>query len=127
MNALYRSELQQPDIEEGLLKNRIYKSTKEVEFDQLQQHYVSSSGPVFANIFMGHCESQIPTEVWPDLYRRHMDDTFSLFPKEQDAVMVLDRLNGVHKSPTFTMLHIPPLAELGEAAGGKSGTLIRYQ
>ena len=63
----------------------------------------SPLGPVFANIFMAHCESLIPTEVWSDLYRRYMDDTFSLFPKEQDAVMFLARLNGVHKSLTFTM------------------------
>ena len=111
LNALYRSELQQPDIEEGLLKKCLYKSTKEVEFSFNNTMYRqvdgvamgSPLGPVFANIFMGRCESLIPMDVWPDLYRRYMDDTFSLFPKEQDSVLFLDRLNGVHKSLTFTM------------------------
>ena len=52
---------------------------------------------------MGYCELLIPTEVWPDLHRLYMDDTFSLFSKEQDAVIFLDRSSGVHKSLRFTM------------------------
>ena len=111
LNIFYRSELKQPDIKEGLLVKCLYKSTKEVEFSFNSTMYRqvdgvamgSPLGPAPANRFMRCCELLVPTEVWPGLYRRYMDSTFSLFPKEQDAVRFGDRLNGVHKSLKFTM------------------------
>ena len=58
---------------------------------------------MFAKTFVEYCELLITTEVWLDLYRRYVGDTFSLYAKEQDTVMFLDQLNGVHKSLKFTM------------------------
>ena len=64
----------------------------------------SPLGPVLANIFLGYCESLIPEDKWPDLYRRYVDDTFSLFLRgELDALLFLNLLNGLHPSLQFTM------------------------
>ena len=64
----------------------------------------SPLGPILANIFLGHCESRIPVEQWPDLYCRFVDDTFSLFSGgNPEALKFLNTLNGLHPSLVFTM------------------------
>ena len=61
-------------------------------------------GPVLANTFLGFCESLIPEDKWRDLYRRYVDDTFSLFLHgELNALLFLNLLNGLHPSLQFTM------------------------
>ena len=40
----------------------------------------SPLGPVLANIFVGHCESLIPSSLYPEFYRRFVDDSLSHFP-----------------------------------------------
>ena len=39
----------------------------------------SPLGPVLANIFVGYCESLIPSYSYPPLYCRFMDDSFAYF------------------------------------------------
>ena len=88
LDTLYRSDdIDPPAIEEALLRKLLFKCTRDVEFSFNNRMYKhtdgvamgSTLGPTLANIFLGYCESLIPEESWPDLYRRFVDDTFSLF------------------------------------------------
>ena len=63
----------------------------------------SPLGPVSADIFLGYCESMIPDDQWPALYRRYVDDTFSLFCNNVKALEFLERLNSLYPSLQFTM------------------------
>eukprot|EP00117_Sycon_ciliatum_P047445 scpid103206/ scgid33888/ len=63
----------------------------------------SPLGPVFANFFLGYCETLIPDEFWPELYTRYVDDTFSFFTQQDHALTFLERLNSIHPSLQFTM------------------------
>ena len=63
----------------------------------------SPLGPVLANIFLGYCETMIAEHRWPELYRRFVDDTFSVFVGKDKALEFLDCLNGLHPALRFTM------------------------
>ena len=43
----------------------------------------SPLGPVLANIFVGYCESQVPDDAWPSLYRRFVDDVFACCDQQE--------------------------------------------
>ena len=66
----------------------------------------SPLGPVLANLFMGHHE-----KLWLKnfqgseilFYRRYVDDTFSLFHSEHDAITFFDYINSRHPNIRFTM------------------------
>ena len=113
LDTLYRSDdVEPPVIEEKLLKKLLLKCTCDVEFSFDNQMYRqidgvamgSPLGPVLANVFLGFCESRIAAGDWPELYRRYVDDTFSLFDGgETEALQFLARLNGLHPSLQFTM------------------------
>ena len=60
-------------------------------------------GPVLANIFLGYCESLISEKQWPMMYRRFVDDTFSIFEGRSKALEFLNSLNEIHPSLNFTM------------------------
>ena len=87
VDTLYHSDIQPPDIEETLLKKLLLKVMRDVEFSFKNRMYRqidgvamgSPLGPVLANIFLGYCESRIPEELLPEIYRTLVDDTFSLF------------------------------------------------
>ena len=111
LDTLYRSEVQSPNIDEDLLRKLLLKATRDVEFSFDDRMYRqvdgvamgSPLGPVLANIFLGYCESLLPDDVWPDLYCRFVDDTFSLFSGRGIALEFLDCLNRLHPSLRFTM------------------------
>ena len=113
LDALYRCDgIEAPNIDEGLLRKLLLKCTRDVEFSfnglmfrQTDGVAMGSPlGPVLANVFLGHCEKLIPKDDWPSLYRRYVDDTFSLFlDGKEKAVQFLAVLNGLHPSLRFTM------------------------
>ena len=113
LDTLYRSDdVIPPPIDETILKKLLLRCTREVEFSFNNQMFRqidgvamgSPLGPILANVFLGYCESLIPEECWPELYKRYVDDTFSLFiGGKQLAVEFLAVLSRIHPSLQFTM------------------------
>ena len=113
LNTLFHSDdVEPPAIDEQLLKKLLVKCTRGVEFSFNDVMYRqvdgvamgSPLGPILANIFVGCCESQIPKDAWPELYKRYVDDTFSLFiGGREEAEEFLEVLNKLHPCLQFTM------------------------
>lgn len=112
LDALYRNQqLSPPSVPEALLKKLLFKTTTEVEFSFNNILYKqvdgvamgSPLGPVLANIFVGFCESKVDPTAFPLLYRRYVDDTFSMFLTRPEAIAFHGVLNSMHPSLTFTM------------------------
>ena len=93
------------------MEKLLIKATTEVEFSfngvmyrQIDGVAMGSPlGPVLANIFVGHCESQIDPENWPTFYDRFVDDTFSVLPCRADSEQFFHLLNGLHPALKFTV------------------------
>ena len=60
-------------------------------------------GPIIANVFVGFCEEMIDHEKWPMFYRRYVDDTFTMFHKQEHSVQFFNTLNKIHPALQFTM------------------------
>ena len=75
-------------------------------FDQVDGVAMGSPlGPVLANIFMGHHETNwIKTfyGVKPEIYKRYVDDIFCLFQNENEAMLFFEYLNNQHVNISFT-------------------------
>ena len=65
----------------------------------------SPLGPILANIFVGWCESRVPSEAGPHLYCCFVDDSFAHFQCRQDSDHLLEILNNLHPSLKFTCEH----------------------
>ena len=63
----------------------------------------SPLGPALANIFVNYYESKLfQTTSKPEMYYRHMDDTFVVFSNEDECDLFLNSLNSLHPSLRFT-------------------------
>ena len=64
----------------------------------------SPLGPLFANIFLSHFESEwiSNSPVKPILYRRYVDDTLWLFPPHTDLSLLMNYMNTRHANMRFT-------------------------
>src|SRR5687768_6966177 len=81
-----------------LFNNRLYKQT-----DGMSKG--SPLGPLFANIFLSHYESQWLNDspVKPILYKRYVDDTLWLLPANADIPTLMAFMNSRHANMRFTM------------------------
>lgn len=63
----------------------------------------SPLGPLMANAFMCKLESQLEkSDVFPQYYRRYVDDTIAVFPSLHDHQQFFAQLNDIHPNMTFT-------------------------
>jgi len=64
----------------------------------------SPLGPLFANIFLSHYESQwlADSPVKPIVYRRYVDDTLWLLPANADIASLMTFMNSRHANMRFT-------------------------
>ena len=63
----------------------------------------SPLGPTLANIFVGFFEKKIPTDEWPLMYDRYVDDVFSFFVSKAKSAEFFERLNSLHPALRFTV------------------------
>ena len=98
------------DVSEQSFRKLILMVTSGVEFSfndvmfrQIDGVAMGSPlGPVLANIFVGYCESLIPSSSYPPLYCRFMDDSFAYFSSVSQCDEFLLILNDLHPSLKFT-------------------------
>ena len=85
--------------------------TSSVEFSFNDQMYRQTNGvamgsplgPILANIFVGYHEAHLfSTSSLPLVYKRYVDDTFSIFRCRNDFVTFLNHLNVLHPALKFT-------------------------
>jgi len=64
----------------------------------------SPLGPLFANIFLAHYETQwlLDSPVKPTLYRRYVDDTLWFLPSDVDIISLMNFMNSRHPNMRFT-------------------------
>ena len=110
-DAIYRNgNCPLVDVSEQSFRKLILMVTSGVEFSfndvmfrQIDGVAMGSPlGPVLANIFVGYCESLIPSSSYPPLYCRFMDDSFAYFSSVSQCDEFLLILNDLHPSLKFT-------------------------
>ena len=114
LDVLYRNdEVDTPWISETAFRELMLLVTTGVElsFSDIMYREVdgvamgSPLGPVLANVFVGYCESLIAEQLWPALYVRFVDDSFTWFDSLEDSQICLGILNDLHPSIRFTCEH----------------------
>ena len=81
-----------------MFENRIY--------DQTDVAMGSSLGPILANIFMSHFETEALSKYsgnLPSTYRGYVDDTFLIFDNRTDVDLFFIYMNKCHPNIKFTM------------------------
>ena len=65
----------------------------------------SPLSPVLANIYMEYIEEMAlgSTSLKPSMWLRYVDDTFILWPHQEDVQILLDHVNSIRTSIQFTM------------------------
>ena len=65
----------------------------------------SPLSPVLANLYMGYFEEMAlgSTSLKPSMWLRYVDDTFILWPHQEDVQILLDHMNSIRPSIQFTM------------------------
>ena len=113
MDRLYRSSLTPPELPEDVLRHlislcvvnntflfngKVYQQSDGVAMG-------SSLGPILANIWMCHLEEEyyVKSQLYPNYYRRYVDDTFCLFNNRESANNFFNFINNVHPSTKFDM------------------------
>ena len=82
-----------------MFENRIYDQKDGVAMG-------SSLGPILANIFMSHFETEALSKYsgnLPSIYRRYVDDTFLIFDNRTDVDLFFIHMNKCHPNIKFTM------------------------
>ena len=108
---LYHSEIEVPTLSGKSFVKLMEKVTKGVEFSfdgvmfkQTDGVAMGSPlGPVLANIFVGYLEQKLNIDDWEELllYRRYVDDTFSLHLEEEQSLRFCEDLNNLHPALVF--------------------------
>ena len=100
-------------LTEKSFKELMYRVTSGVEFsfDGVMYRQVdgvamgSPLGPILANIFVGFHEKRIPSDKWPEMYERYVDDIFSHFVDRNACDQFALLLNSLHPALRFTCEH----------------------
>ena len=111
LDTLYHSgEVDPPVLEEPLLKKLLLNCTRVVEFsfDNCMYRQIDCDGlttwAYSCKHFSGLLRVPHPCWTWPNLCRRYVDDTFSLFNAGKEAALqFLHILNKLHPSIQFSM------------------------
>ena len=116
-DELYHSDILPPCLTEASFTKLLRKVTSGVEFSFDEVMYRQTDGvamgspwplgPVLANICAGFHEEQLALEDNTDvlLYRRFVDDTFSLNTSMEQSEKLLSTLNKLHPALEFTCEH----------------------
>ena len=111
---LYHSDLEVPTLKEDSFVKLMKKVTTGVEFSYREVMYRQIGGvamglplgPVLANIVVGYQEQRLlasnPNADALLLYKRYVDDTFSLSLNTQESSQFLEQLNSLHPALQFT-------------------------
>ena len=109
---LYHSETEVPTLSEKSFVKLMEKVTKGVEFSfdgvmfkQTDGVAMGSPlGPVLANIFVGYLEQKLNIDDREELllYKRYVDDTFSLHLEEEQSSKFFEDLNNLHPALVFS-------------------------
>ena len=114
LDTLYRDKnVKKPRFPEKLTRKLLTRSTTDVEFSFNGDMYRQTDGvamgsplgpdPILANVFVGFCEDKLSADNLPLLYKRFVDDTFSIFHCKDQAEDFAEKLNRMDPALRFTV------------------------